>query len=115
MESRSVVHGSRGGFKAEREFGFQLEKRFPRLDLSEVETEGVAIVIEIDNASRLNLYQLSKVLIGAASGGVKTAVIEFGDKGLVAAIPLFNFFALVEENAQLKEFRKLEAAIRTGV
>ncbi|MFF8367866.1 hypothetical protein ACF05W_03425 [Streptomyces lydicus] len=115
MESTAVVQGIRGGFKAEREFGFQLESRFPDLDLSGADTEGVALVVEIDNPRRLNLYQLSKVLIGAAKGGIKTAVIDFSGKKLTTAIPLFNLFALVDENTQLKEMRKLEFAIRTGV
>ncbi|MER6086551.1 hypothetical protein [Streptomyces bluensis] len=115
MESTAAVQSIQGGFKAEREFGFQLEARFPGLDLSGVDTEGIAIVVEVDNPRRLNLYQLSKVLVGAATGGVKTAVISFPSKKLSAAVPLFNLFALVDENAQLKELQRLEAAIRTGV
>lgn len=115
MESTAAVKELRGGFKAEREFGFSLGTRFPTLDLSEVDTEGVALVVEIDNPRRLNLFQLSRVLIGAAKGGVRTAVIDFTGRKMATAIPLFNLFALVDENAQLKELRKLEAAIRTGV
>jgi hypothetical protein len=115
MEGKEMNQGLRGGFKAEREFGFQLETRFPGLDLSGVDAEGVVIVVEVDSPRRLNLYQLSKVLIGAANGGVRTAVIDFKGRQMAAAIPLFNLFALVDENAQLKELRKLEAAIRTGV
>jgi hypothetical protein len=115
MESTALVAGIKGGFRAEREFGFSLASRFPLLDLSGVDTEGVAIVVEIDNPRRLNLFQLSKVLIGAARGGVKTAVIDFKGKGLASAIPLFNLFAIVEENVTLKQMRRLETAIRTGV
>ncbi|MEU9404760.1 hypothetical protein AB0E08_03455 [Streptomyces sp. NPDC048281] len=115
MESAAAAKEFRGGFRAEREFGFALSSRFKGLDLSEVDTEGVALIVEIDNPRRLNLFQLSKVLIGAAKGGVKTAVIEVKGREMVTAIPLFNLFALVDENAQLKELRKLEAAIRTGV
>lgn len=114
MESTATVKDRKGGFTADREFGFQLEHRFPSLDLSGVDTEGVAMVVEISNPRALNLYQLSRVLIGAAKGGVKTAVINFPGKGLTAAIPIFNLFALVDENTQLRELRKLEAAIRTG-
>ncbi|MFE6226882.1 hypothetical protein [Streptomyces sp. NPDC057854] len=115
METTVAVQNIRGGFKAEREFGFALEGRFPGLDLSGVDTEGVAIVVEISDARRLNLHQLSRVLVGAAKGGVKTAVINFRNRGLVQAVPLFNLFAMVDENTRLKELRKLEAAIRTGV
>ncbi|MGI5196949.1 hypothetical protein ACQEVY_25520 [Streptomyces sp. CA-288835] len=111
----AAVQGIKGGFKAEREFGFALDTRFPQLDLSGVDTGGVAIVVEIDNPRRLNLHQLSRVLIGAAKGGVRTAVIDFKGRSMQAAIPLFNFFALVDEYSRLKEMRKLEAAIRTGV
>ncbi|MEU6389980.1 hypothetical protein [Streptomyces sp. NPDC046939] len=110
-----VQDNIRGGFKADREFGFALAGRFPKLDLSEVDTEGVAIVVEISDGKRLNLHQLSRVLIGAANGGVKTAVINFQKKGLTVAIPLFNLFAMVDDSARLAEMRKLERAIRTGV
>ncbi|MGW2919508.1 hypothetical protein ACWDBF_16795 [Streptomyces angustmyceticus] len=115
MESTAVVRGIRGGFKAEREFGFQLETRFPDLDLSGIDTEGVALVVEISGPRGLNLFQLSRVLIGAAKGGVRTAVIDLKSRKTAVALPLFNFFALVDETAQLKELRKLEVAIRTGV
>lgn len=114
MECIAGVQNIRGGFKAEREFGFALAGRFPGLDLSEVDTQGVAMVVEIGDPRRLNLHQLSRVLVGAAKGGVKTAVINFRSKGLATAIPLFNLFAMVDESARLKELRKLEAAIRTG-
>lgn len=113
MEGKEMNQGLRGGFKAEREFGFQLESRFPDLDLSGVDTDGVAIVVNIDNPRRLNLFQLSKVLIGAANGGVRTAVINFQGRNMAAAIPLFNFWALVDENAELKNQFRLETAIRT--
>ncbi|WP_406305797.1 hypothetical protein OHA61_30830 [Streptomyces sp. NBC_00885] len=109
-----MQQGLRGGFRAEREFAFRLAERFPELDTSEVDTEGVAIVVEIDTPRRLNLYQLSRVLIGAANGGVKTAVIDLKSRNITIAIPLFNLFALVDENARLKDLRKLEAVIRTG-
>lgn len=105
----------RGGFKAEREFGFALEKRFEGLDLSHVDTEGVAVVVVIADPRRLNLQQLSRVLVGAAKGGVKTAVIDIPEKGLRKAIPVFNLFAMVDESTRLKELQKLERAIRTGV
>jgi hypothetical protein len=114
MESTKIAQVIRGGFRADREFGFALANRFPGLDLSEVDTEGVAMVIEIGDVRRLNVFQLSRVLVGAAKGGVKTAVIHFPGKGLSTAIPLFNLFAMVDETARLKELRRLEAAIRTG-
>ncbi|WP_416972556.1 hypothetical protein [Streptomyces sp. 4F14] len=104
----------RGGFKAEREFGFALESRFKDLDLSKVDTEGAAVVVVIADPRHLNLHQLSRVLVGAASGGVKTAVIDIPQKGLRKAVPIFNLFAMVDENARLKELQKLERAIRAG-
>ncbi|MEU5577797.1 hypothetical protein ABZ791_10655 [Streptomyces huasconensis] len=73
------------------------------------------MVVEISDPRRLNLYQLSRVLVGAAKGGVKTAVVDFCHKGLTTAVPLFNLFAMVDESARLKELSKLEKAIRTGV
>lgn len=115
MESKTAGQVIRGGFKADREFGFALQSRFPSLDLSEVDTEGVALIVTIGDARRLNLYQLSRVLVGAAKGGVKTAVIHFPGKGLTVAIPIFNLFAMVDENSRLKELRKLENAIKAGV
>ncbi|MEV5913355.1 hypothetical protein AB0M00_31195 [Streptomyces chartreusis] len=115
MESTAAVQTIRGGFKAEREFGFALKGRFPGLDLSGVDTEGVAMVVEIGDPKRLNLHQLSRVLVGAAKGGVKTAIIDFREKKMVTAVPLFNLFAMVDESTRLKEMRKLERAIRTGV
>jgi hypothetical protein len=115
MESTAVVQSIRGGFKADREFGFALAGRFPGLDLSGVDTEGVALVVEVGDPRRLNLHQLSRVLVGAAKGGVRTAVIHFPGKGLTTAIPIFNLFAMVDETSQLRELRKLETAIRTGV
>ncbi|MBT2609871.1 hypothetical protein J7I97_16685 [Streptomyces sp. ISL-87] len=114
MASTTMVREIRGGFKAEREFGFALQIRFPDLDLSEVDTEGAALVVEIEGPRRLNVFQLSKVLIGAARGGVKTAVIDFKAARLATAIPLFNLFALVDESVTQKELNRLEALIRTG-
>lgn len=115
MESMTMVREVRGGFKAEREFGFALQGRFPGLDLAGLDTDGAALVVEIDNPKNLNLYQLSRVLIGAAKGGVKTAVINVKGKGLTAAIPLFTFFALVDENVTLKELKRLERLIKARV
>lgn len=102
----------RGGFKLEREFGFQLEGRFPGVDLSKVDVEGVALVVDIANPRQLNLYQLSKALLGAAKGGVKTAVIYHRSRGMAEAVPLFNLWALVDENSDLKDQLRLEAAVR---
>jgi len=115
MEAKKMKKAKAGGFTATREFGFALAGRFKDLDLSEVDTDGVALVVEIHKARGLNLFKLSKVLVGAAGGGVKTAVIDFQERGLRVAIPLFNLFAAVDENVQRKELERLEAAIRTGV
>ncbi|MFD8886440.1 hypothetical protein ACFV0H_28585 [Streptomyces erythrochromogenes] len=115
MESMTMVREIRGGFKAEREFGFALATRFPGLNLTGLDIEGAALVVEIDNPRHLNLFQLSKVLIGAAKGGVKTAVIDVKGKQLTAAIPLFTFFALVDENVTLKEMRRLERLIKARI
>ncbi|MER5883105.1 hypothetical protein ABT160_04695 [Streptomyces sp. NPDC001941] len=108
------IRAVRGGFKAEREFGFALETRFPGIALDQVDVEGVALVVEISNPKRLNLYQLSRVLIGAANGGVKTAVISVRKLKLAAAVPLFNLFAMVDENAHLKEMYRLERLIKVA-
>ncbi|MCY0963016.1 hypothetical protein [Streptomyces sp. H27-H5] len=109
-----MKQGLRGGFKAEREFGFQLEARFPGVDLSEVDTDGAALIVHIDNPRALNLFQLSRVLIGAAKGGVKTAVIDFQGRNLTAALPLFNFWALVDENTELKDLLRVESLVRAA-
>ncbi|MGW6597896.1 hypothetical protein [Streptomyces sp. NPDC055036] len=105
--------GLRGGFKADREFGFQLQELFPHLDLSKVDTEGAALVVQIDNPRRLNLFQLSKVLIGAANGGVKTAVVV--NEELATALPLFDLWMMVDGGRELKDMMRLESTIRTGV
>ncbi|MFB7782052.1 hypothetical protein ACFC1D_04945 [Streptomyces vinaceus] len=115
MESMTMVREVRGGFKAEREFGFALAARFPGLDLVGLDTEGAALVVQIDNPRNLNLFQLSRVLIGAAKGGVKTAVIDVKGRNLTAAIPLFTFFAIVDENVALKEMRRLERLIKARI
>ncbi|WP_018565007.1 hypothetical protein [Streptomyces sp. PsTaAH-124] len=124
MDSSAFVTAARqksgrqhtGGFQATREFGFALEKRFPDLDLTSVDTEGLALIVEITDTRRLNLFKLSKVLTAVAKGGVKTAVITVKDRpDFQKAVPLFNLFMMVDEGAQLKEMTKLERAIRTGV
>lgn len=112
MESVTLVREIRGGFRAEREFGFALAERFRGLDLTGLDTDGVALVVVIDSPRNLNLFQLSKVLIGAAKGGVRTAVIDFQGKRLTAALSLFNLFALVDENVTLKEMKRLEYLIK---
>jgi hypothetical protein len=103
-----------GGFKANREFGFALADMFPTLDLSEVDTEGAALVVEIPNPRALHLHKLSRFVIGAAKGGVKTAVVSIPSRGLLAAMPIFNLFAVVEQNAELKDMKRLERAMRQG-
>lgn len=106
--------GHRGGFKAEREFGFQLASRFPGVDLSEVDTEGAALIVHIDNPRALNVFQLSRVLIGAAKGGVRTAVVDFQGRNMTAALPLFNFWALVDETSELKDLLRVESLVRVA-
>ncbi|MEU6704740.1 hypothetical protein [Streptomyces wuyuanensis] len=105
--------GLRGGFKAEREFGFQVPEMFPGLELPEGALEGVVLVVEIDNPRRLNLGALARILIGAANGGIKNAVVV--NQGQAKAIPLMNLWMLVDEGQELKAQYKLENAIRTGV
>ncbi|MFC8099422.1 hypothetical protein [Streptomyces sp. NPDC057363] len=104
-----------GGFEASREFGFDLENLFPRMDFAGVDTEGVALVVEITDRKRLNVFKLSKVLIGAAHGGLKTAVISVKDTDMQTAIPLFDLFMQVDKSTRLKEMTRLEKAISTGV
>ncbi|MFE2075209.1 hypothetical protein [Streptomyces misionensis] len=104
-----------GGFTATREFGFLLKKRFPKMDLSDVDTDGAAVIVRVDNPMTFNLFKLSRCLLSAAKGGVKTAVVVIPSRGLEAAIPLFNLFLAVDENAQLKDMVRLERAMRTGV
>ncbi|MFI5865867.1 hypothetical protein [Streptomyces sp. NPDC051546] len=113
-ESTQKKQGLRGGFKAEREFGFQIADRFPQLDLTEVDIEGAALIVHIDNPRTLNLSQLSRVLIGAARGGVKTAVIDFQGRNMAAALPLFNLWALVDENSELKKLLRVESLVRAA-
>lgn len=103
-----------GGFHADREFGFQLSERFPDLDVSQADTEGVALVVRIDSPRRLSLRKLSKVLIGAASGGVKTAVIVMPERNLAIALPLCNVWLMVDENAELRAQLRVESAIRSA-
>lgn len=103
-----------GGFIATREFGFDLGNKFPKLDLTGMDTEGVALVVEITDRKRLNVFKLSKVLIGVANGGIKTAVISVKDTDMCTAIPLFDLFMQVDESARLKEMARLEKAIGTG-
>ncbi|MFF5433437.1 hypothetical protein ACFY5K_25815 [Streptomyces griseofuscus] len=103
-----------GGFTATREFGFTLEKMFPALDLNDVDTEGAAVIVRVDNPVALNLFKLSRYLLSAAKGGVKTAVVVIPSRGLTTAIPLFNLFLAVDESAQLKDMMRLERIMRAG-
>ncbi|MEU3278179.1 hypothetical protein [Streptomyces antibioticus] len=104
-----------GGFSSTREFGFDLEKKFPTLDLNEVDTEGAAVVVTIDNPRSLHLHKLSRYLTKVAEGGIKTAIISVPSRGLITALPIFNLFMVVDENAELKDLQRLERAMRTGV
>lgn len=104
-----------GGFQATREFGSLLGEKFPDLDLSGVDTDGAAVIIEITDPKKLHLHKLSRFLTRAAEGGVKAAVISIPSRGLLTAIPLFNLFMAVDEGAQLKDLQRLERAMSTGV
>lgn len=97
-----------GGFQASRDFGFALEGRFPGLNIQAIESDGVALVVTITEPRALSLYKLSKVLLGAARGGVKTAVISVPSKGLTAALPLMNLWLAVDESAELKTLLRVE-------
>jgi hypothetical protein len=103
-----------GGFTATKEFGFSLEKKFPDLDLSKVDTEGAAVIVRVDNPRALHLHKLSRYLTSAAKGGVKTAVISVPSRGLLTAVPLFNLFLMVDTGAQEKDMARLERVMRTG-
>ncbi|MFI9202618.1 hypothetical protein [Streptomyces sp. NPDC053048] len=108
-----MIKGLRGGFRADREFGFRLADRFPELDITQADEEGVALIIHIDNPRNLNLFQLSRVLIGAASGGLTTAVV-IQENGPSRILPLCNLWLMVDENTELKEQFRLESAIRAA-
>jgi hypothetical protein len=108
-----TLKGFRGGFKAEREFGFSIPAKFPNLEMTADSMDGAVLVVNIDNPRSLNLYQLAKVLIGAANGGIKTAVVVKG--GLVKAMPISLLWLMVDEGQELNAQFKLESAIRTGV
>lgn len=103
-----------GGFRATREFGSLLADKFPGLDLSEVDTDGAAVIIEIPDPRRLHIHKLQRFLTTAATGGVKAAVISVPSRDLITAIPLFNLFMAVDENARLKDMQRLEKAMSTG-
>ncbi|MFI2031383.1 hypothetical protein [Streptomyces buecherae] len=104
----------KGGFVAEKEFGFMLPTRFPNLDLTEVDTSGVALVVQIADARHLNVHYLGRVLIGAASGGVKTAVVCRRGEDSVKAFPLGNFWLMVNETDELKRQLIAERRIRAA-
>ncbi|QCX75698.1 hypothetical protein C9F11_10075 [Streptomyces sp. YIM 121038] len=110
-QMRSMVSG---GFVVEREFGFHLESRFPGIDLSDVDTSGLALVVRVGDPRKLNVWKLGRLLIGAASGGVKTAVVVRPGCEPVA-LPVFALWMHVdasqEERAQLQaEYRVRLAA-----
>ncbi|MGW0087835.1 hypothetical protein ACWDWS_02270 [Streptomyces sp. NPDC003328] len=88
---------------------------FPDLDLSEVDTDGVAVIVTVDSPRGLHVHKLSRFLTRAAEGGVKAAVISVPTRGLLTALPLFNLFLMVDESAQLKDMARLERAIGSGV
>lgn len=101
--------GYRGGFKADRDFGFSIPKLFPGLE----PVDGVVLIVRIDNPKNLNLYSLAKVLIHAANGGIKKAVVV--KNGTAKVMPIMNLWMLVDEGQELKAQFKLERRIRTGV
>lgn len=99
----------RGGFQATREFGFDVPNLFPGLKA----VDGAVLVVRIDDPRRLYLSSLAKVLIGAAKGGIKTAIVVKGK--MATAMPIMNLWMMVDEGQELKAQVKLERAIRTGV
>ncbi|ARX87904.1 hypothetical protein SMD44_07389 [Streptomyces alboflavus] len=102
-----------GGFVAEREFGFHLAQRFPEVDLTKVDTSGLALVVQVGRPQTLNVHKLGRVLIGAAKGGVKTAVAVTSE-GNAVAMPIFDFWLMVEEIQELKTQFRLESRVRTA-
>ncbi|WJV49929.1 hypothetical protein [Streptomyces flavofungini] len=102
-----------GGFVAEREFGFHLAERFQGIDLSGVDTAGLALVVHIGKARSLNMYKLGRVLIGAATGGVKTAVVV-PVEGEAVALPIFDLWMQVDASQELKDQLRLESRVRAA-
>lgn len=107
--------GLTGGFTTERCFGFEIPTLFPNIDTKPVDLDGAALIVTIDNPRTLNIYQLSRVISGAARGGVKSAVVVFKNAPIPKAMPIFNLWLMVDAMESLKGELKLEHTIRTGV
>ncbi|MFE5092073.1 hypothetical protein ACFRCI_17165 [Streptomyces sp. NPDC056638] len=103
MSQATTEKVHRGGFTATRVFGMELPKLFPDMEFTDDQTDGAAIVIEIPGAIGLRLSSLSKVILGAAKGGIKTAVVSWQSKQLVASLDMLTFWLTVEELAELRQ------------
>ncbi|MFI5877549.1 hypothetical protein ACIBAH_35020 [Streptomyces sp. NPDC051445] len=114
MPAKGYAKPHTGGFTATREFGFDLAEKFPELDLSDVDTDGAAVVVHVQNPRALHLHKLARFLTSAAKGGVRTAVLHVPSRGLMTALPIFNLFLAVDASAELKDMMRLERAMRTG-
>ncbi|MCX5201503.1 hypothetical protein OG897_08570 [Streptomyces sp. NBC_00237] len=104
----------KGGFTATREFTSSLETMFPGLDVSEVSDEGVALVVTVLNPKYFSLSALFKALMGAAKGGISTAVIHVKTRDLVEVLPILTLSMAVEQEAHLKRELRLEATLRAA-
>lgn len=114
MQVQDQAKALKGGFVAERDFAFRIQELYPALDVSDLDLNGAVLIVEIANVRRLNMHQLSRVLIGAANGGVKIAVVDFKINGLVKALPLLNLWLMVSETLDFKTQQRVEVAIRRG-
>ncbi|MYR95446.1 MULTISPECIES: hypothetical protein [unclassified Streptomyces] len=92
----------RGGFTASRVFGWELPEKFPSVKFTEAQVESAAIIIEIPAARGLRLSSLSKVILGAAKGGIKTAVVTCRGEKLVTSLDMLTLWLNVEEMAELR-------------
>lgn len=93
----------RGGFTATRMFGWELPKMFPDMEFTETQLESAAVVIDIPGPQGLRLSSLSKVILGAAKGGIKTAVVVCREKRLVASLDMLTLWLSVEEMWELRQ------------
>ncbi|MFJ2114159.1 hypothetical protein ACIOEX_20105 [Streptomyces sp. NPDC087850] len=100
------------GFKLSREFGWDIPERFPDLDISEVDTDGVVLVVELGTPRSIQLGPLARHLIRAADGGIKTAVVALPHEGLVEALPLCNVWLMVDATHELHQNIVVEASLR---
>ncbi|WP_145500905.1 hypothetical protein [Streptomyces sp. CFMR 7] len=103
MQATAAKRIHRGGFTVTRMFGWELPRKFPELEFSETQLETAAIVIEIPSAQGLRLSSLSRAILGAAKGGIKTAVVVFEQQQLVTSLDTFTLWLSVEEMWGLRQ------------